>query len=336
VLLMMLPVLGLLAFGLWRQRHPPTPPAAKPKFGITAQITREPIHPVNVWAGCDTRLSIRFQPNGPLPAGWGVNSVEWLQCLRLVARKNGRDRMLFRLGDSTNWDSYRRWLPSRNGTSGGGCSGNGGQSSLGLALRKVPREWGELWLLLDVGLRPAASIDSHDIDAATVARLKAQGGAVWTSKSLRLRRDGEALKMPVVSTNPQLELRDWHIEPYQSGPGDSPEDRQLIMHLFDSGPLPQKQSEWYHMRAGSDWQIVDEKGQPRGTMTGDPAPASVTLVKGKRSYVAKFSFSSRIAPEARRLRLRGQLSCHNRWPLMLDIPLFDRTKQTSKAPPRSR
>jgi hypothetical protein len=266
-----------------------------------------------------------------LPVGWNINSVEWLECLRLVARKNGRERTLFSRGIFDDFQSYVRWLPARNGNEGGNYGGNGASTSISFALHKVPLEWGELWLCFDMGLRSALMGNVRSIDAATVARLKQQGGAVWASKSLLLRRDGEIIKLPVVSTNPQLEIDSWRVEPFTSASG---EDRQLVMHLFDAGPLPQKQNLWFHTQTASDWQIVDEKGQTLSNHGGDPA--LVQKGKGARQHIAKFRFSSRLAPEARQLRLRGQLSCGKRWPLIINIPLLDRTRRPVKAKTESK
>ncbi len=328
--LMMFPVLALLAFGWWRQRNPPKPPLAPPKFGFTVKVTKEPIYPVDVWAGRDTKVRIAAKTIGTLPPAWRAPSVEWLQCLRLVARKNKRDRTLFCRGTFDNYESYVRWLPARGGGSGSGGSAGDDHSlnNISFALRNVPQDLGELWLLLDMGIRPATSIDQKDIDEATLAKLKEKGGVIWASKSLLLRRDNETIKMPIVSTNPQFRIDKWSIEPFKAAPGNPYEDKELVIHLFDTGSQSQEQDLWSPVKAGSDWQIVDEKGQPRSRRSGDPA-AITQSAEDKRRYTAKLQFSSRFAPEAQKLRLHGQLSCNNRWPLMIDIPLIDRTEKTS-------
>ena len=318
VLLMMLPVFGLLAFALWRR------PKSPPPIAIKADVLRDRLFPVDVGMGWDTKILIPYAPVGEFPAALKRDDLEWLWCFRLVARKNGRERTLFRKVDMDNppdirqlpahedWDEY--WW------------------SYAFALRNVPPEWGEIWAHLDLGLRTADRCAEWDIDAVTVARLKKQKGTVWFSKSLLLRRDGETIKLPVMSTDPQLELRDWHVEP--CAPEDTNgHDRLLVMHLFNSGSLLDKRAP-FAIPSCSNWDVVDEKGNTIISYFG--APTRGDLSKGRRHYKATFSFSSKMAPQARRLRVRGALSCHKRWPLKIDILLLDRTKQTSKARPRSK
>lgn len=329
LLLMMLPVLGIAIFALAQQQKLPSPPA-KPQTRINIEVVREKIYPLDVWAGCDTKFTIRYSKVGPWPMGWWFSGVEWLKCIRLVACKNGRERTLF---PTLGHHDYTRWPDSHGGEFGE----YGGQGHFRFALREVPREWGEIWLRLDYGLQSANSIREQVLDPSTVAKLKMQGRATWVSKSLCLRRDGEMIKLPRISKRPRLELRDWHIENQAQTPNGA-DDRQLVLHILDHGPLPKPDvnGEIHDLQAHRKWEVVDERGS-RCIQAIEYTPGFylMNLVKGTRIYEVRFIFWSKTAPKARRLRVQGPLSCDNRWPMMINLPLLDRTAKTSRKQMRS-
>ena len=336
LLLMMLPVVAILAFGWWRQMNPPTPPPAAPKLSLTLQIRKEPIYPVDVWAGVDTKIKVEARPTD------FSKPVEWLDCLRVVARKDRHERILFSTGEFSswnsyrgkNWNSYQRWMAPRSRPS---LDVTDGWWQGSFALRKVPKEWGEIWIIVDIGIRPPTKPHFEgSLSAASVAKLKAQGGITWATKELRLRRDGEVIKTPLVSTNPLLGLEKWQVKDY-SPRGQSETDRVVTLQVFDTGTLPpEKELFPIHVSPpfGILWKIVDEKGQNYDGAAGNAQIGNP--IKDRRTYEVRFGYSSKVAPNAKRLRLRGQLSCDNRWPLTIDIPLIDRTKTSSKVKSRLR
>ena len=322
---MTLPILGLLAFGLWRRGNSPKSPPAEPQFGITASIIKEPIYPVDVWAGRDTKINSSYSFQGPLPPVGNFGNGDWLHCLRLVARKDGREQTIFRKG---NWvdNTYLRVLPSRMGMwSGGGNGSNGGSDQLNFALRNAPLEWGEIWLCYDVGLRQKTTATDEEIDITTMKWLKARGGIFWATKSLRLRRENEIIKLPKVSTSPLLELRDWRLI-QQDG------IQQLTIRFRDNGPLP-KEKPMNDVVVVSPWNIIDDNGKVFGTTSDSGgqhlAPVSFQQGKGRRICLATLKLPLPLANTTGKLRLQGAVSCNNRWPLMIDIPLLDRTKKVT-------
>ena len=99
-----------------------------------------------------------------------------------------------------------------------------------------------------------------------------------------------------------------------------------IIAAGNSGPLLNQKAA-FPIPSCSNWDVLDEKGSSIVSYFG--APTWGDLSKGRRHYKATFSFSSKMAPEARQLRVHGALSCDRRWPLMIDIPLLDRTAKTA-------
>lgn len=332
---MLLPICGLVTFAWWREKNPPS---TKPKFGITAQIIKETPYPVDVWAGRDTRVVINVKGKHlSLPE----YSAQWVQCVRVVARTNGKDRLLFRSDDLQFGAIYRKCGPNYNF-----YVGMTGKAVFGFALRDVPRDWGEIWLELDVGLRPVPDRSSHkfEISAESIARFRKQPGAVWTweSKSLLLRGKDEIIELPVVSKNPYLSLK-YHLAPVEF-PLEKTLDRSMLLHFANTFPDSQgKESLSFIFNRVIDWHWVDEKGivhkydqkvfsplGPEGMAMSCHAPPGGTIP------TAEVEFSSKLAPKAHKLRLKAAISCDNRWPLMIDIPLLDRTEKTTARSPAHR
>lgn len=312
---MVMPIVGLLIFGLWRQRTAVPPGPGPTKFGIITKIIKEPVYPVDVWAGRDTKLAFDIRTKGVRPTKWRATDSDWLYLIRIIARKNGKDRILYR--SDKDGDAYAPLIPAQSFS-----HGSAGMENLwyriSFSLSQVPREWGEIWLYLDVGLRSAPSPNILSVNTSTIAQLKAQGGALWTSKALRLRRDGEDIKMPPVSPKPQLALKSWKVTPLGLQPNGL-QDFNLEMRLFDSGPLKSPGPANIGVQADERWQVFNEQGLYCGGFNGNQV--DVDLEKGQRHYLAMVRFSVPSSNRPRKLYLKGQLSCNHRWPLLFSIPL---------------
>ena len=315
-----MPVLLLIGVGVWAQRRPQPVVAPAPTLTVRGPVQLEtktfklvPLSAADAESGADTKVAIEFVPtgkvSGPVPTvgwDWG-DSVE----VRTIAGK-------------TLFDSWRGPMERGPVVGFGGSSlpgwplGNMSYSkTMLLRLRDVPPERGAIELRWDVALGPNALPANGQTESAKMAQLAASGRVPMRTERLILRRAGERVKKPVVSTDPMFDVRKITITP-------SPETMRtgpvkIVLDVFYRGALSNLENEM--LPVNTRWKLMGRDGRVFYD-TGYDNFFKATGAQRRGQIVYNVDFSTRKSLfKDQPLTLHGRVNLNGAWHKNIDIPV---------------
>lgn len=310
--LMILPVLGLVGVGLWAQNRP-APVAPKPTPGPFRLVVKEfktvPLTPYEVSLGADTKVTMTVVTAGRPP---GVSGWESEQLPLIYSLKTGKP-----VHDEYGLVENTAILV---GGGGGGLTDPtfkdwSFQVTRLIRLRAVSDDLGALELRWNWAIGPNVSPAGNQSKAAKMQATLQSQSVPTLSARLPLRRAGEIIKKPVVSTDPLFDVRGVKITPNKNALRSGP--IKVVVDVFYRGPKNTQQN----LFANETWTLGVAGGQ--SLSRGD----SVGLFKitgaqrrGELSNDFDFSHQSDVMKD-KPLLLRGSVSIGGAWPKTIDIPI---------------
>ena len=317
--LMILPILLLVGVSWWGQNRPASP-APQPKPTPThyrleiAEFKVVPPTPYEVWRGVDTKVVVEVKTAGVFTDKITKFAVpQWLDSYRISAKKSGQIVYDSWIGNPTP----RIYVGDGKGVST--SSGGDGQHSreLWFHLGEVPRELGELELKAHFALENDLAPVSGESNQQRAARIKKSGSLSIFSAPLVLRKAGQSIEKPVVSTDPMFDLQKLVAKPTEAQLRKG--EFQIVWDAFYRGPLDADRGMLYSIEAT--WELVSAGGKPVGAHN---SVTSFYMMGGERSGQLKSDID--VAADFARagsgpFKLRGTISMSGAWPKIIEIPI---------------
>ena len=315
---MLLPVLLLVGVGLWAQSRPvpvapqPTPTPGPLRLEIT-EFKKVTLTPYDVSRGADTKVRIKVvtlgAPNVLQKGLWNWNSALTVRSLATakaihddVGRLSGKQILLGGggggIGDAPAKDLYFT-------------------STQLLRLRDIPIDKGALELRWDWVFGPQPTIPSQQYPSLEeITNLaKKVPSALSTRATMKVRRAGQTIKKPVVSTDTLFDVRNVKITPSKAAIRSGPV--KVVVDAFYRGP---KETKW-NLPTTEIWKLSARNGTPFGQSYAQGL-FKVTGAQRRGELARDFDFSSqKDEMKNKPLLLRAIVSIDGAWPKIVEIPI---------------
>ena len=327
------PILLLLIAARWSQMRPKKvepPISAEPYQLRVVEFKKLPLNAYDVSRGADTKISIKVETTGN-PPKINFNNWNWENYLRVVAVKNGVARVLE--------DRDSDYKANRNIVRGG--EGNGevpSPSRTHITYEKISRfrlqdinvNAGAIELRSDWAFGPnVLNARPNETIIQKMARLQKDSRVLSLQTLLPLRKQGEKIAPPIVSTDPLFDVR--RVEFVPASQTTDAGDVKILLHAYYRGPILEDDDEL--TRINLHYTTASPSGFTYGVSDGG---AYVERIKGLRHLVIidtiDTSYARETHPHLKKLIWRADISLNNAWPRRVEIPIELPVKFSSQKP----
>ena len=324
VALLCVPLLVIVVAAWWIAQRPQpfeiSPSAPQPYRLRVVEFKKLPLTAYDVSRGADTKISIKIATVGVKPA---INLANWSwdDYQRIVAIKHNRAQLF----QDSETDIPLAELNLLGGEGGGmeifGSNASANYEMISrLRLRDIDANIGSLELRWDWALGPnTLKQKPQETRVMEMARLQKDRRGLFLHAKLPLRKRGEKIPSPIVSTDPLFDVRSVEFKP---SPQADTGDVQIVLHIYYRGPLPEKEQGLYLKGARIQYKTSSPTGFRYSSGAGS---AFVERKKGLRHYtisdIIDTSYARQTHPHLKKLIWSASISVNEAWPRQIKVPI---------------